>query len=125
MAESRILTCSTEKLPEAINFLREALKRKKSPSKDIARALLASEEVIAKLISNAPDSREELKISVSGMLGNIMGIRIYFSILVNAFAFSLLFAGIRFLTKREEIDIDVYGDRATVTEYSSDFFKDK
>ncbi|MBO5571731.1 MAG: hypothetical protein J5926_03310 [Ruminococcus sp.] len=60
-----------------------------------------------------------------GMLGNIMGIRIYFSILVNAFSFSLLFAGIRFLTKREEIDIDVYGDRATVSEYSSDFFKDK
>lgn len=60
-----------------------------------------------------------------GMLGSIMGIRIYFSILVNAFAFSLLFAGIRFLTKREDIEIDVYGDRATVTEYSSDFFKDK
>ena len=71
MAESKILTCGTEKLPEAMNFLREALKKKKAASKDIARALLASEEVIAKLISNAPDSREELKLSVSGMLGNI------------------------------------------------------
>lgn len=60
-----------------------------------------------------------------GMLGNIVGIRIYFSILANAVAYSLLFEGIRYLTKRYEIDIDVHGDRATVTEYSSDFFKDK
>ena len=60
-----------------------------------------------------------------GMLGYVLHIRIYFGILVNAFAFALLFAGIRYLTKRGEMEIDVYGDRATVNEYSSEFFKDK
>lgn len=60
-----------------------------------------------------------------GMLGSIMGIRIYFSILVNAFAFTFFFVGIMYLTQKEDIEIDCYGDRATVNEYSSDFFKDK
>ena len=60
-----------------------------------------------------------------GMFGSNLHIRIYFGILINAFAFALLFAGIRYLTNRDEIEIDVYGDRATVNEYSSEFFKDK
>lgn len=59
-----------------------------------------------------------------GMFGKIIGIRIYFSILINAISFSLLFGGIRYLTNRGEIDIDCHGDNAKPAEYRSDFFKD-
>ena len=55
MAESKILTCGTEKLSEAMDFLREGLKKKKVPSKEIAKTLLTSEEVFTRLMSNAPD----------------------------------------------------------------------
>ena len=59
-----------------------------------------------------------------GMLGNIIGIRIYFSILINAVAFSLFFGGVRYLLQRGEIDIDCHGDNPRPAEYKSDFFKD-
>lgn len=58
-------------------------------------------------------------IMLGGMLGNILGIRIYFSIIANAVGFAILFAGIMYLLKREEMEIDCHGDRAKVTEYSS------
>ena len=57
-----------------------------------------------------------------GMLGTIFGIRVYFSILINAVSFAVLFGMIRFLLKREEIEIDCYGDRARVAEYRSTMF---
>lgn len=59
-----------------------------------------------------------------GMLGTIFGIRVYFSILLNAVSFSLLFGMIRFLLSREEIEIDCYGDRARVAVYKSTMFND-
>ena len=71
MSESLILKCSNETIPEATVFLREALKKRKLASKDIARTLLTSEEVLSKLVANAPDSTEALKIDVGGLLGNI------------------------------------------------------
>lgn len=58
-------------------------------------------------------------IILGGMFGNLLGIRIYFSILVNAFAFMILFCAIKYLLKREEIEIDCHGDRARVAEYKS------
>jgi len=58
-------------------------------------------------------------IILGGMLGNIMGIRIYFSIITNAVALSILFWSIKFLLKREDIEIDCHGDRARVAEYRS------
>lgn len=54
-----------------------------------------------------------------GMLGAILGIRVYFSVLINALGFSLFFGMVNFLLSREEIEIDCYGDRARVAEYSS------
>lgn len=54
-----------------------------------------------------------------GMLGNVMGIRIYFSIIVNALSFAVMFFMIKFLLNREEIEIDCHGDRARVAEYKS------
>ena len=59
---------------------------------------------------------------LGGMFGNLMGIRLYFSILVNAVSFTALFVAIRYLMKREEIEIDCYGDRARVAVYKSTMF---
>lgn len=63
-------------------------------------------------------------IMLGGMFGNIMGIRIYFSIFTNAIAFTLLFGSIKYMLKREIIEIDCYGDRARVAEYKSTFFEE-
>lgn len=57
-----------------------------------------------------------------GMLGNIIGIRIYFSILTNAVAYSIMFAAIKWMLSREMIEIDCHGDKARVNEYKSSFF---
>ncbi|SEL11057.1 hypothetical protein SAMN02910353_01917 [Ruminococcus sp. YRD2003] len=59
-----------------------------------------------------------------GMMGAIFGIRVYFSVLVNAVSFTLLFGAIRFFRSREEIEIDCYGDKARVAEYKSTMFSD-
>ena len=61
-------------------------------------------------------------IMLGGMFGNIMGIRVYFSIISNAVGFAILFAAVRYLLKREEIEIDCHGDKARVSEYSSSTF---
>lgn len=61
-------------------------------------------------------------IILGGMFGNILGIRIYFSVLVNAVSFVLLFASIKYMLKREVIEIDCHGDKARVVEYKSNFF---
>lgn len=61
-------------------------------------------------------------IILGGMLGNILGIRIYFSILTNAISFIILFASIKRMMAREMIEIDCYGDKARVAEYKSTFF---
>ena len=59
-----------------------------------------------------------------GMFGSIMHIRIYFSIIVNAAAFAILFYMTQRLLEKEELSVDCHGDRATVTEYPNSFFKD-
>lgn len=56
---------------------------------------------------------------IAGMLGNILGIRVYFSIITNAVGFSLLFAAMKFFRDRDQIEIDCYGDRANPVEFSS------
>lgn len=64
-------------------------------------------------------------IVLAGMLGNIMGIRVYFSIALNALGQVLLFIGINRLMERQLIEIDCYGDRASVSEFkSSTLFSD-
>ncbi|WP_295086969.1 hypothetical protein [Ruminococcus sp.] len=60
----------------------------------------------------------------AGMLGNILGIRVYFSIIVNALAFVIMFQSIRSLVKHGDIEIDCHGDRARVAEYKSEFVDD-
>ena len=60
----------------------------------------------------------------AGMFGNIIGIRIYFSIIVNAVAFAVLFYSVRRLIAREEIEVDCHGDKARVAEFKSTFVDD-
>lgn len=55
---------------------------------------------------------------VAGMLGNILGVRIYFSIITNAVGFSVLFGAMKFFRDREQIEIDCYGDRASEAVFS-------
>ena len=71
MSVNYSMDCAPENIPEAIDFLREALKKRKLASKEIAKTLLTSEEVLAKLIMNASDSSERIKISVAGVLGDV------------------------------------------------------
>ncbi len=56
---------------------------------------------------------------LAGMLGNILGVRVYFSIMANALGFVVLFGAIHYLRSREEIEIDCYGDRANVAVFNS------
>lgn len=97
----------------------------------IAHSLISA-AVCFSFIESDPDNKkyEILIIACTGiifcgMLGYVLHIRIYFGILVNAFAFAILFAGIRSLTKRGEMNIEVHGERANANEYSSEFFKDE
>ncbi len=62
---------------------------------------------------------------MGGMFGNLIGIRIYFSILVNAISYTLMYAAIIRLMKKETIEIDCYGDSARVAEYKSVFFEEE
>ena len=57
-------------------------------------------------------------IILGGMMGNFLGIRIYFSIITNAVSFTILFYMVKRLLDREEIEIDCHGDRARVAEYN-------
>ena len=57
---------SFNEIPQAVDFLREELSRKKLPKKILFQTLLTSEDVITKMIEN---STEEIKISVGGFLG--------------------------------------------------------
>lgn len=64
-------------------------------------------------------------IILGGMFGNLIGIRIYFSIIVNAVSFSILFYAIKYLLKRDEIEIDCHGDSAREAVFKSPFFEDE
>ena len=66
-----------------------------------------------------------VSIMLAGMFSAVLNLRVYGSVLMNAFAYIFFFAALRFYYDREEIEIDCYGDRAKVQEYKSTFFKDE
>ncbi len=70
MAKTITLNCSTASIPEGTDFIRDALKERHIPSKEIAKTLLSAEEVLAKLVSNASDEARHIKIEIGGILGN-------------------------------------------------------
>ena len=65
-----------------------------------------------------------ISIMFCGMLGNIIGLRIYFSIMINSVAFALLFFSIGKLIAREDIEVDCHGDKARVAEFTSSIVDD-
>ncbi len=71
MSKKIVLNCSTSSIPSGMDFIRDTLKEYKLSSKETAKAVLSSEEVLAKLISNATDPSEQMKIEISGFLGNV------------------------------------------------------
>jgi len=64
-------------------------------------------------------------IILAGMMGNIFEIRLYFSILFNAIALTVLFSGIIYMLNKEIIEIDCHGDKARVAEYRGFFDGDE
>lgn len=66
-----------------------------------------------------------VSIMLAGMFSAVLNLRVYGSVLMNAFAYIFFFAALRFYYDRDEIEIDCYGDRAKVQEYKSTFFKDE
>ena len=63
-------------------------------------------------------------IIAAGMLGNLLGIRVYFSIISNAIAFIIMFKSIIKMKEHGDIEIDCHGDKARVAEYKSEFIDD-
>lgn len=63
---------------------------------------------------------------IAGMIGNLFGVRVYFSIITNAVGFSILFAMMKFFRDRSQLEIDCYGDRASEMVFSgSTIFDDE
>lgn len=96
----------------------------------IVHAVISGAACLAFLQLDPDNPKFELTIVISiamvfcGMLGVVLGIRAYFGVLINALSFAVLFALIRFLRSREEIEIDCNGDQARVAEYTSSMFAD-
>ncbi|MBP5431727.1 hypothetical protein [Ruminococcus sp.] len=60
-------------------------------------------------------------IIAAGMLGNLLGIRVYFGVICNAIAFIIMFLSIIKMKEHGDIEIDCHGDKARVAEYKSEF----
>ncbi len=97
----------------------------------IFHALISAAVCFSFLLFDMHNSKYEAVIIIctgiifGGMLGNIIGVRIYFSIIVNAISFTFLFFKTQKMLENEDIEIDCHGDPAHVATYSSnDFFKD-
>lgn len=65
-----------------------------------------------------------VSITLAGMLPGIAGYRIYAGILINAFAYIVFFSIMKRLVETEELEIDCYGDKARVTNFSTTMFTD-
>lgn len=61
-------------------------------------------------------------IMLAGMFCIIFNIRIYASVLTNSFAYLFLYIAMLIQLNLEVLQVDCYGDRATVAEYKSSFF---
>lgn len=91
----------------------------------IVHAVISAAACLAFLQLDPDNVKYEVAVSaciviiLAGMLGNILGIRVYFGILLNAVSFCILFGSIMFLRSREEIEIDCYGDRANEAIFNS------
>ena len=60
-----------------------------------------------------------------GMMGTVFNVRVYFSVIMNALSFTVLFSGIKYMMSHEIIEIDCHGDSARVAEYRGFFEGDE
>ena len=96
----------------------------------IIHAIVSGAACFAFLQLDPDNTKFEIWIVISiamifcGMLGVVLGIRVYFGVLINALSFTVLFGAIRFLRSKEDIEIDCNGDAARVAEYTSSMFSD-
>ncbi len=67
------IPANINELPDALEFIRTNLSAKKVPKKEIARTLLATEDVLVKMIETA---KSNISIVISGLLGTVE-IRLY------------------------------------------------
>ena len=63
-------------------------------------------------------------ICLAGMLPGIAGLRVYSSVLINAFAYIFFFLTMHRQLVSEEVTVDCHGDRAKVTSFSTTMFSD-
>ena len=59
-----------EKIPETIEYIRKELIKRKVHKKEMARTLLTTEDVLAKMMDNAPEGTK-VWVSIGGFLGNV------------------------------------------------------
>ena len=63
-------------------------------------------------------------IVLGGMLTAIAGYRVYASILINAFAYIFFFTAMEYQLRLNEVEVDCYGDKAKVQNFTSTLFAD-
>ncbi|MBQ4346092.1 MAG: hypothetical protein IJC75_03050 [Oscillospiraceae bacterium] len=87
--------------------------------------------VALSLLMLAPESKKLQTVVIihsvlilAGMFLGLAGYRVYASILLNAFAYIFFFTAMIHLIRNEDVDIDCYGDKAKVTDFSSTMFSD-
>ena len=66
-----LYTCDNSRIREAVEYVREELKKRKIPSAAVSRAELAAEEVIRAMIRHAVSPEERFNVRVEGFLGNV------------------------------------------------------
>ncbi len=71
MENRKLIFCTKEQIPAGVEFIRASLTRRKLPSKEIARALLSAEEVLARLVDNASGGGEQVAIEIGGLFGSV------------------------------------------------------
>ncbi len=93
--------------------------------------VIFSAGVSLSLLMLAPESKQLQTVVIinssmilAGMFLGLAGYRVYASILLNAFAYIFFFTAMIHLVRNEEVDIDCYGDKAKVTDFSSTMFAD-
>ncbi|MBQ3648434.1 MAG: hypothetical protein II958_06335, partial [Spirochaetia bacterium] len=59
-----------EKIPETVEYIRKELIKRKVHKKEMARTLLTTEDVLAKMMDNAPEGTK-VWVSIGGFLGNV------------------------------------------------------
>ena len=61
---------SLKKIPKTIEYIREALIKRKVEKKEISRTLLTAEDVLVKMMDSSPDGTK-VWVSVGGLFGNV------------------------------------------------------